>query len=191
MTLAPRPVAAVDWFHFTPDREAPAFATDDEFDGTELDGCRWAQTVRYDSNHAEVADGELKVTTQLGDINGNNPLSPRNFVLQAAPEGDWVATTRFKAPLKHRYQLAGLLMYGDDDNYVKADVVAYNAPGAALDLRAELAAEKNGAGVGGGNVNIADTSESGYWYLRVTKVGSGTPPRSATAASTGPRSGPA
>ena len=33
------------------------------------------------------------------------------------------------------YQLAGLLMYGDDDNYAKADIVAFNAPGAALDLR--------------------------------------------------------
>ncbi len=165
-------VASVDWFRLTPDREIPEFEANDEFDGTELHACRWARTVRYDSNHAEVADGELKVTTQPGDINGNNPVSPRNFVLQAPPEGDWVASTRFKAPMKHRWQLAGLLMYGDDDNYVKADVVAYNAPGAALDLRAELAAEVDAAGAGSRNLNIADSSESGYWYLRVTRTGS-------------------
>jgi regulation of enolase protein 1 (concanavalin A-like superfamily) len=164
--------ATVDWFRVTPDREAPEVAPDDEFDGTALDGCRWSETVRYDADAVEVTDGHLEVTTQPGDINGNNPLNPRNFVLQDAPEGDWVATTRFKAPLKHRYQLAGLLMYGDDDNYAKADVVAYNGPGAALDLRAELAAEAGGAGVPGGDqLNIADSTESGYWYLRVTKAG--------------------
>ena len=164
-------VAAVDWFRVTPDREAPAFTADDEFDGTGLDGCRWAQTVRYDAEHVSVGDGHLEVETQPGDINGNNPLNPRNFVLQAAPEGDFVATTRFKAPLKHRYQLAGLLMYGDDDNYVKSDVVAYNAPGSPLDLRAELAGEAGGAGIGSRNLDIADSSESGYWYLRVTRTG--------------------
>jgi glucose/arabinose dehydrogenase/PKD repeat protein len=166
-------VAEVDWFRVTPDREAPAYTADDEFDGTALDGCRWARSVRYDARHASVADGELRVQTQVGDINGNNPLNPRNFVLQAPPEGDWVATTRFKAPLQHRYQLAGLLMYGDDDNYVKADVVAYNAPGAALDYRAELAGEVAGAGIGSRNIAIPETSESGYWYLRVTKTGTG------------------
>ncbi len=165
-------VASVDWFHLTPDRQVPVFEADDEFAGTSLDGCRWAKSVRYDSNHVEVTGGELKVTTQLGDINGNNPVSPRNFILQAPPAGDWVASTRFKAPLKHRWQLAGLLMYGDDNNYVKADVVAYNNPGAALDLRAELAAENNAAGAGSRQIDIADSSESGYWYLRVTKVGS-------------------
>jgi regulation of enolase protein 1 (concanavalin A-like superfamily) len=171
--LGTTPVTAkVDWFHFSPEpATGEPVAPSDEFDGDALDGCRWSESVRYDSNHAAVADGHLKVTTQLGDINGNNPLSPRNFILTEAPEGDWVATTKFKAPLQHRYQLAGLMMWADDDNYVKADIVAYNAPGSALDLRAEMAAEANGAGYGSRNVNIADSTESGYWYVRVTKTG--------------------
>ena len=119
-----------------------------------------------------MADGHLKIGTEPGDINGNNPVQPRNFILQDAPEGDWVAETKLKAPLKHRYQLAGLLMYGNDDNYAKADIVTYNAPGSALDLRAELAAEKGGNGVAGGDaINIPDTTESGYWWVQVTKVG--------------------
>lgn len=166
-------VAKVDWLRVTPDADARTPVTPgDAFDGTALDGCRWAQSVRYDSNHLEVADGHLKIETQPGDINGSNPVSPRNFVLTEAPEGDWVATTKLKAPLKHRWQLAGLMMWADDDNYVKADIVAYNNPGTALDLRAELAGEKDAAGIGNRNLDIADTSESGYWYLRVTKSGS-------------------
>lgn len=172
--LGSDPVTAeVDWFRFAP--EPPAgepVAANDEFDGDALDGCRWGQSVRYDSNHAEVADGHLKIETQPGDINGGNPISPRNFILTEAPDGDWVATTKFTAPMLHRWQLAGLLMWADDDNYVKADVVAYNSPGTALDLRAELAGEAAGAGIGNRNVNIADSTESGYWYIRVTKTGS-------------------
>ncbi|HSF37478.1 MAG TPA: DUF1349 domain-containing protein, partial [Nocardioides sp.] len=165
-------VAQVDWFRVTPDRTADAVEADDEFEGDALDGCRWAESVRYDSTTASVADGHLEIETEPGDINGNNPVQPSNFVLQDAPVGDWVAETKLKAPLKHRYQLAGLLMYGDDDNYAKADVVAYNAPGTALDLRAELAAEKGGNGVGGGDqIDIADTTESGYWWVQVTKTG--------------------
>jgi glucose/arabinose dehydrogenase/type 1 glutamine amidotransferase/regulation of enolase protein 1 (concanavalin A-like superfamily) len=165
-------VAQVDYLRVTPDATAPTFAADDEFDGTALNGCRWAESVRYNSHKESVADGHLKIDTEPGDINGANPIQPRNFILQDAPAGDWVAETRLKAPLKHQWQLAGLLMYGDDDNYAKADVVAYNAPGSALDLRAELAAEKGGSGVSGGDqIDIADTSESGYWHVRVTKTG--------------------
>ncbi|MEK8228232.1 hypothetical protein NKG05_22440 [Oerskovia sp. M15] len=64
------------------------------------------------------------------------------------------------------------MAYGDDDNYVKLDVVAKNQPGAALDLGAELASEKNAASSGGNRqLEIADTTESGYWYLRMEKVG--------------------
>ncbi|MCD2440921.1 ThuA domain-containing protein [Agromyces sp. SYSU K20354] len=171
--LGTTPVTAqVDWFRFSPE-PAPGelVGPNDEFDGTALDGCRWDQSVRYDSNNAKVADGHLKITTQPGDINGANPISPRNFILTKAPEGDWVATTKFKAPLKHRWQLAGLLMWADDDNYVKADVVATNNPGTALNLKAEMAGEANGTGFGSRNIEIPDSSESGYWYIRVTKTG--------------------
>ncbi|HEY1105347.1 MAG TPA: DUF1349 domain-containing protein, partial [Agromyces sp.] len=165
-------VAKADWFRFAPEPVPGAAVTpNDEFDGTSLDGCRWSETVRYDSNHLRVADGHLKIETQPGDVNGTNPITPRNFVLTKAPEGDWVATTKFTAPLKHRWQLAGLMMWADDDNYVKADVVAYNNPGTALDLRAELAGEVDAQGIGNRNLNIADSSESGYWYIRVTKTG--------------------
>jgi hypothetical protein len=49
----------------------------DEFDGTQLDGCRWARSVRYNSHGEEVKDGHLKITTQPGDITGNVQGSTR------------------------------------------------------------------------------------------------------------------
>ena len=70
-------VAQVDWFRVTPDRTAPAFAADDEFDGTALDGCRWAESVRYNSNTESVADGHLKIGTEPGDRVSATVVNPR------------------------------------------------------------------------------------------------------------------
>nr|WP_128082780.1 hypothetical protein [Cellulosimicrobium sp. MM] len=134
-TAAADSVARVDHVRVTGDgSDDGEREPSDEFEGDALDGCRWDAVVRYDGSKVAVADGELRITTQPGDINAGNNDDPRNFVLQTAPEGDWVVETRFKAPLVHRWQLAGLIAYGDDDNYVKADVLAKNAPGAALNL---------------------------------------------------------
>jgi hypothetical protein len=73
----------------------------------------------------------------------------------------------------HRWQLAGLIAYGDDDNYVKFDVIAQNQSGAAVDLHAELVSEKGGEFGNGGNrnVDIADSVESGWYHLRLTRTG--------------------
>ncbi|MGW9419649.1 ThuA domain-containing protein [Cellulosimicrobium funkei] len=174
-TAAADSVARVDHVRVTGDgSDDGEREPSDEFEGDALDGCRWDAVVRYDGSKVAVADGELRITTQPGDINAGNNDDPRNFVLQTAPEGDWVVETRFKAPLVHRWQLAGLIAYGDDDNYVKADVLAKNAPGAALNLGAELVSEKGGQFGNGGNrqLELADSTESGYWYLRLEKVGS-------------------
>ncbi|WP_380166687.1 ThuA domain-containing protein [Jannaschia sp. R86511] len=146
----------------------------DEFEGTALDTCRWDAVVRADARALEVADGHLSITTQPGDINGTANEDPRNFVLQDLGDGDWTVETRLTPAMAHQWQLAGLIAYGDDDNYVKLDVVARNAPAAATDLGAELVSERNAQFGNGGNrgLDIADTSESGYYYLRLTKEGS-------------------
>src|SRR5699024_2138243 len=123
-------------------------------DGDALDGCRWDSTVRYNSENVSVSDGQLHIITQPGDINNDNPISPENFILQNAPEGDWTIETKFAAPLLHRWQYAGLLAYGSDDDYVKFDVVAKNQPGTALTLGAELVAETDGSFGAGGNSAI-------------------------------------
>jgi glucose/arabinose dehydrogenase/PKD repeat protein len=167
--------AVFDHFTLTPDttdtgERAPA----DEFDGQSLDGCRWTDVVRYDSAHVSVAGGRLTIQTQPGDINGPANDAPRNFVLQEVPAGDWTVETRVTPTMLHRWQLAGLLVYGDDDNYVKFDVVAQNTAGSPLDLHAELVSEKDGQFGNGGNrnVDVADATESGWYHLRLTRTGS-------------------
>ncbi|WP_168202603.1 ThuA domain-containing protein [Georgenia wutianyii] len=173
-TGTPDAVAVVDHVRFTPDREDDGQREpDDEFDGDALDGCRWDATVRYVEENLSVSDGELHITTAPGDIDNANPLSPENFVLQTAPEGDWTVETRFHAPLAHRWQYAGLLAYGSDDEYVKLDVVARNEPGQPLSLGAELVSEVGGSFGAGGNsaIDLAGNPEGEYWHLRLSRTG--------------------
>ncbi|MEV4810976.1 ThuA domain-containing protein [Micromonospora avicenniae] len=150
-----------------------SLAPSDEFDGDQLDGCRWNEVVRYVSSKVAMTGGQLRIETQPGDINGSNPVSPRNFILQDLPDGDWTIQTRLTPTMLHRWQLAGFLVYADDDNYVKFDVVATNAGGSPTDLRAELVSERNGQFGNGGNrsVDVAETTESGWYDLRLKRTG--------------------
>ena len=54
------------------------------------------------------------------------------------------------APLQDNWQLAGLILYADDDHYVKYDVVADNAPGQPPVRRVELRSEDGGPLTGPG-----------------------------------------
>ncbi|OLF06820.1 hypothetical protein BLA60_30190 [Actinophytocola xinjiangensis] len=145
----------------------------DEFDGDRLDGCRWDSVLRPDLSAMRMADGVLGVDTLPGDINGGANDDPNNFVLRAAPGGDWTLETRLRAPLHERYQLAGLMVHGSDDDYVKFDVVAFNGAGSTVDLRAELVSENDGQFGNGGNrsVTLGSGPESGWWHLKLTKSG--------------------
>ncbi|MEV6367171.1 ThuA domain-containing protein [Micromonospora musae] len=148
-------------------------APSDEFTGDALDGCRWDSVVRYDSSKVAINGGQLRIETQPGDINGDNPASPRNFILQDLPDGDWTIQTRLTPTMLHRWQLAGFLVYADDNNYVKFDVVATNPNGSPTDLRAELVSERNGQFGNGGNrsIDVAETTESGWYDLRLKRTG--------------------
>ncbi|WP_447007710.1 ThuA domain-containing protein [Saccharothrix isguenensis] len=156
----------------TCDTPNPAIAPSDEFDGDRLDGCRWNAIVRPDLGSMRMGGGVLSIDTLPGDINGGNNDDPRNFVLQNAPAGDWTVETRLAAPVVEQWQLAGFMVYANDDDYVKFDVVARNAPGQAVTLGAELVSENNGSFGDGGNRGITiGTPESGWWHLRLKKEG--------------------
>ncbi|MEV0807246.1 ThuA domain-containing protein [Micromonospora sp. NPDC050200] len=170
--------AVFDHFTSTPDgTDDGVRAPSDEFDGSALDGCRWNAVVRYDSSKVATSGGALRIETQPGDINGTNNASPRNFILQKIPAdvaaGDWTIETRLTPAMLHRWQLAGFLVYNNDDNYVKFDVLANNNAGTPTNLHAELVSERNAQFGNGGNrsIDIADSSESGWYHLRLNRSG--------------------
>ncbi|TCO32546.1 glucose/arabinose dehydrogenase [Kribbella steppae] len=90
----------------------------DGFDGTALDTERWSAVVRG-NQELSVADGNLSIPLTATDIYGTGNSSTPNIVLQPLPAGAWQATTKLTLPARLAYQQAGLIVYGDDDNYAK------------------------------------------------------------------------
>ena len=88
----------------------------DEFGGTTLDAERWT-AVRPDGK-LTVADGSLHIPTAPADLYQTTNTAP-NVVLQDMPAGAWEVTTKVTGAMYTAYQQAGLIVYGDDDNYAK------------------------------------------------------------------------
>ncbi|MFF5174899.1 ThuA domain-containing protein [Micromonospora sp. NPDC000089] len=95
-------------------------ARSDDFTGTSLDKGRW--TVVRENQLYSVSGGSLRLPTSSGDLYGARN-DATNLVLQPAPSGAWQATTKVTLPTTADYQQAGLLVYGDDDNYAKVDLL--------------------------------------------------------------------
>jgi len=103
--------------------DSPALPTcltgrSDGFDGTALDSERWSAVVRG-NQELSVADGKLSIPLTATDIYGTGNSGTPNIVLQQLPSGPWQATTKLTLPARLAYQQAGLIVYGDDDNYAK------------------------------------------------------------------------
>ncbi|MEV7629938.1 ThuA domain-containing protein [Actinoplanes sp. NPDC089786] len=169
-TEAPVVDAVFDWFHLTPDAPAEPVVPSDEFTGATLDKCRWDAIVREDPATYRVTDGALRIDVPNGDIYGTGNTGPANFILQGAPAGDWTVQTKVDGSLlNEQYQQAGLLVYGDDDNYIKLDLVADNTAGQPVSRRLEFRSEIGGAVQDpqpqAGNLTSA------VWHLKLVKAG--------------------
>nr|WP_152992321.1 ThuA domain-containing protein [Nonomuraea pusilla] len=88
----------------------------DDFLGTELDRNRWS-AIRENQN-LKIADGKLVVPTSNTDLYGAGG-NTSNIVVQPAPGGAWTATAKVTLNARDQFQQAGLVLYGDDDNYAK------------------------------------------------------------------------
>lgn len=93
----------------------------DEFNGTSLgDGWTW---VREPGSGTSVSGGSFHFDTQAADLfEGSNNASVLTRALPA--HGNWVAETRVKLNLPaegccFNYVQAGMVVYGDDDNFLK------------------------------------------------------------------------
>ncbi len=105
------------------------FVAFDDFDGKPM--LRW-KPVRHDPTHVSFTKhpGSLTITTQRGTIHRdegnddpNETIKAKNIFLidnPLAPDADFVVTTCVSGfTPQTTYQQAGLVLYHDDDNYLK------------------------------------------------------------------------
>ena len=92
---------------------------DDEFDGTTLDTCRWSTILNKTPTGVAVADGQLRINAQSGDLSGG-AVDAKNMVLQDAPaDGTWAATTQLTMTGADDYLQGGLVAWTNATNYAK------------------------------------------------------------------------
>jgi arabinan endo-1,5-alpha-L-arabinosidase len=89
-------------------------AFSDEFSGPL--GAQWSW-VREDAARHSLGGGSLSITTHGDLYRGANDAA--NLLLEAQPAGDYVAETKMTFDPNRNYQQAGLLVYSDDDHYIK------------------------------------------------------------------------
>ncbi len=89
-------------------------AYSDEFNGTL--GSQWSWIREDPAKHA-IANGQLELIVN-GDLyrDSNNAT---NLLLEQPPAGDYVVETKITFDPNQNYQQAGLLVYSDDDHYIK------------------------------------------------------------------------
>ena len=127
-TDAPNKTAAFDWFRVTPDGRRQARA-DDEFAGSALDGCRWDRIHGWNASQLRWSTASSRSQHVRRRHRRRQQRDIQNLILQTPPAGDWTIETKVTAPLNDTWQLAGFMLYSDDDHYVKYDVVADNESG--------------------------------------------------------------
>ncbi len=123
------PDAFFDWIRFEPDGTGGGGGgaeVVDEFDGSALESPPWA-VVRQTQDLA-VSGGALRIPAAQGDIYGAGG-NANNLVLRDAPAGAWEAITKVSFEGTAQYHQAGLIVYGDDDNFTKFGRIAHTAAG--------------------------------------------------------------
>ncbi len=152
-------------------------AVSDEFKAL---GKQW-NIIREDKSSWSLQNGALTVVTGAGDVTlANNNAS--NIFVQSA-NTDWTAETRLSTSSVpgSPAQNAGLIAYGDDDNFVKLVYAApafgrgapQAAPGAAPAGSIQLIAEEGGNNKATVNVSLSGlpVKDNNVW-LRLVKSGS-------------------
>lgn len=144
-----------------PLRQQCSGAASDEFDGSALDADLWSAGVRTDASAHELRDGSLVLPTYRAAVNGA-PL-----LLQDLPDGEWEVTTELSFSPSQSFQQAGLILYTDDANYAKLDLV-HGSQG----LRLEYILRRNGSDRNTGFDSVVPDAALGETlWLRLTGDG--------------------
>ena len=153
-------------------------ASSDEFDGPTLDP-KWT-VVRPNANLA-TGLGSLTITPEAGQLTTNNATTAKNLVLQPA-YGNFTETTKvtFNQKPNAATQQAGLLVYADDDNYLKFDIEATSATNLQFNTSMEDSFQTdpvNSASPIPVNMNLNSVSANAIWpanntvWLRISRKG--------------------
>lgn len=150
-----------------PDLPGSQLATfSDEFNGTSV-GAQWTW-VRQPASGYSVANGAFHFNTQAADlyVDSNNA----SVLTEPAPQGDYVVDAKVTLNLPaegccFNYVQAGLVIYGDDDNFIKlAHVSIWETR--QTEFAKELSPVPNGY-PHYGNTVVGPPNES--TYLRIVK----------------------
>ena len=100
---------------------APVEAASDEFEGDALDAA-WGWVREPAAGGVALAEGELRVAVTDTDLYEDRDDAP--VLLREAPEGDFLVETRVAVDWPEEgccqnYVQAGLVLFGDDDAYLK------------------------------------------------------------------------
>jgi arabinan endo-1,5-alpha-L-arabinosidase len=108
----------------------PIAAATDEFGGPGL-GPQWGWVRAPAPGGYSLADGALRLATSHTDLHlyPGGPPTPAPILVEGAPAGDFVVETRLRLDVPptgegYNYAQAGLVLYGDDENYLKLATVA-------------------------------------------------------------------
>ncbi|WP_214626315.1 DUF1349 domain-containing protein [Paenibacillus agaridevorans] len=142
----------------------------DSFSATSLDDqWAWAGTPTA-SWSLNAAPGKLRIVTESGDTWGGSN-NQKNILLQQPLYPDYVAETKVSFANTSNYQAAGLILYVDDDNYIKLDRAFNSANGGKIirlvrEYRTNPLTEFRDGGL-----YVADTFGTGDVYFRLRKKG--------------------
>ena len=146
----------------TPTATSPAGAYDDEFTSGTLAG-KWSW-IRQDAPNWSLTarSGYMRIISQSGDINGATNVA-ENILLETAPAGDFTVIVKLDGKPTANYAHGGIIVYQDDDNYVK--VVRLYWDGNVFQLARET------GGVMASQQQATDSIGSTVSYLKVVKSG--------------------
>ncbi|NHC45029.1 DUF1349 domain-containing protein [Motilibacter sp. K478] len=145
----------------------------DDFLGSTLDRTRWTTVVR-ENQDLRVQNGSLVLKTSNTDIYSTGNTDTPNIVLQDLPSGAFTATAKLTLPARQAYTQAGLMIYGNDDNYAKMVLQARSTGAADAAQRVfQFIREENGTPNEVGESNTANLGAAypDTVYVRFTSNG--------------------
>ena len=144
----------------------------DIFDDEQLDS-EWSW-IREDPSHWSLINqpGFMQINVQHGSI-WRERNDAKNLLLRDAPEGDFEIETQLIFTPGHSFQFAGLLVYEDDDNWMRLGraFCEYDPPVCAGGNGIYFHHEEEGVNAGETNYAMTTTVE-GEAYLRIVRHGS-------------------